>query len=327
LLALVSTPPNDALLIRQLAEKVETELRRLDDGQQYALVDFPDYSNVGDSLLWLGARRALERTTGRAPAYVCSQFSYNAQDLARAVPAGTIYIQGGGNFGDLYPTHQLFREELMKRFPQLHIVQLPQSVDFREASALERTRSAIGTHGNVTLMTRDPVSFARAQELGARALHLTPDIAFCFGATARIRSPNVQRLALSRHDEERTNDRRIFTQSISEHFDWVDFDASDSIVSILMHVSKRPKFWRSLPARVHTSVFDLTAARRVRYGFSNLSRGRVVATDRLHGHIMCVLAGIPHEVADTSFGKIRPFVDAWTGAASSLLRASWRDPT
>ena len=36
-------------------------------------------------------------------------------------------------------------------------------------------------------------------------------------------------------------------------------------------------------------------------------------TDRLHGHILCVLLGVPHVCVDTGFGKIGGFAEAWTG--------------
>ena len=35
-------------------------------------------------------------------------------------------------------------------------------------------------------------------------------------------------------------------------------------------------------------------------------------TTRLHGHILCVLLGIPHVLLDTRQRKVSGFVDAWT---------------
>jgi pyruvyl transferase EpsO len=58
---------------------------------------------------------------------------------------------------------------------------------------------------------------------------------------------------------------------------------------------------------------------RVWRGCENLSRGRVVITDRLHGHILCLLLGIPHVVLDNSYGKISAFIETWT-RDSALVR-------
>jgi exopolysaccharide biosynthesis predicted pyruvyltransferase EpsI len=52
-----------------------------------------------------------------------------------------------------------------------------------------------------------------------------------------------------------------------------------------------------------------------------LSSGRVVITDRLHAHLLCLLAGIPHAVLDNSYGKLGGFLDRWTGEAAGVYRA------
>jgi pyruvyl transferase EpsO len=42
----------------------------------------------------------------------------------------------------------------------------------------------------------------------------------------------------------------------------------------------------------------------------------VVVSDRLHGHILCLLLGIPHVALDNRHGKLRAFRDAWTREAT-----------
>jgi pyruvyl transferase EpsO len=43
------------------------------DSRRVALVDFPDYTNVGDSLIWLGSLKALQLLGVDTPAYVSCQ--------------------------------------------------------------------------------------------------------------------------------------------------------------------------------------------------------------------------------------------------------------
>lgn len=50
-----------------------------------------------------------------------------------------------------------------------------------------------------------------------------------------------------------------------------------------------------------------------------LSSARSVQTDRWHGHLMCLLLGIPHDVIDNRTGKISAMIDACT-SPSALLR-------
>jgi pyruvyl transferase EpsO len=57
---------------------------------------------------------------------------------------------------------------------------------------------------------------------------------------------------------------------------------------------------------------DRLARDRVRVACEILSAGRVVVTDRLHGHILCVLLGIPHVVLDNQHGKLSAYHSRWT---------------
>ena len=49
-----------------------------------------------------------------------------------------------------------------------------------------------------------------------------------------------------------------------------------------------------------------------------LAHGRVVVTDRLHGHILSTLAGIPHVVLDNASGKSRAMYETWTSSCESV---------
>jgi len=81
---------------------------------------------------------------------------------------------------------------------------------------------------------------------------------------------------------------------------------------------------RALPiaARLVAVTYDVQARQRLRLGCGLLARGRVVITDRLHGHILCLLLGIPHVLLDNSYGKVRQFHDTWTAGAP---RVRWAE--
>ena len=53
---------------------------------------------------------------------------------------GTILLSGGGNFGDLYESHQEIREDVIANFPANRIIQLPQSISFHAGEALQSAR-------------------------------------------------------------------------------------------------------------------------------------------------------------------------------------------
>jgi hypothetical protein len=70
--------------------------------------------------------------------------------------------------------------------------------------------------------------------------------------------------------------------------------------------------WRHLPW-----LWDQLAEDRTLRGLRMLSRGQVVVTNRLHAHLLCLLAGIPHVVCDTANGKIFAYRDTWFAAATA----------
>ena len=65
------------------------------------------------------------------------------------------------------------------------------------------------------------------------------------------------------------------------------------------------------------AYYDALAQQRIDRGLRLLGSARFVITDRLHGHILCTLMGIPHAVLDNSYGKIarfaRAFATVWDG--------------
>ena len=124
---------------RSLITELQNEIDRvigphLEGVEDFALVDFPNHSNVGDSAIWLGEETYLQKKLGRAPSYVCTYDTWSKEEFERAVPAGPILIHGGGNFGDLWPSHQEFRLRLLSEFPDRQIIQLPQTLNFSSAA-------------------------------------------------------------------------------------------------------------------------------------------------------------------------------------------------
>lgn len=299
--------------VEELAERVWQCVTPLADlSGSYALLDFPDYSNVGDSLIWLGELAFFERVAERPPAYVSTIHGFDLDALRRAVPDGPIFLSGGGNFGDLWPRFQRFRLDLLAALPGRRIVQLPQTLHFADPARTAETRAAIAAHGDFTLLVRDHASLAHAQaELGCRVA-LCPDMAFCLGSLSRPALPVHDIVYLLRTDQERSADRGA-----------LDLPPR-SIVADWIHGAPVPSGWDRAMARLGRTAAMLAGAepdyRRFRArargelerGRALLGSGDAVVTDRLHGHILAVLMGIPHAVLDNSYGKVRGFAEQWT---------------
>lgn len=279
-----------------------------------ALVDFPHAANVGDSMIWLGTLAWLARSGRDAPCYACSDLTYDPRALARRLGAGTILISGGGNFGDLYANHQRLRERVIADFPHLRIVQLPQTIQFGSVEALTRARMVLDRHPRLTLLVRDQPSLELARAQFRAPSQLCPDMSLCLGPMRRPSVATRPIVWLSRSDKEARAGAPIATPSDVTRIDWLTDDRRP-----LMRFNRRVTRWmRHRPAlRPWFSpwlaiTFDRVARARLERGMRILSQGEVVVTDRLHGHLLSLLLGIPHYVADNSYGKVRAFHQAWT---------------
>ena len=140
----------------------------------YALVDFPDHANVGDSAIWLGELAMLRQVTGRGPVYVSTWHDFDADAFRRACPTGTLFLHGGGNLGDIWPHHQRFREHLLATVRDRPVVQLPQSIHFRDPARAGRFAALAAEHPDFTLYVRDARSHAFATARIACPVDLIP---------------------------------------------------------------------------------------------------------------------------------------------------------
>jgi exopolysaccharide biosynthesis predicted pyruvyltransferase EpsI len=301
------------------------------------VLDFPDYGNVGDSAIWLG-QQVLLRDRGLLPVYVSSINGFDGRGLARRLRQdGTILLQGGGNFGDLWPRHQRFREMIARDNPMARILQLPQSLYFEDERALDHARAIFSEHSDFHLLYRDDTCDDFAQEISGGRATRCPDAAFAL-RLERTREPDLDLLFLLRRDHERA-DVGPMPESMLADLAWRIADwpadpfrapvgASRVVTSLTARKARlRRKILtvaggRKLTAGPAIRHWDTIAQRRLDGGMELLSRARVIVTDRLHGHILCLVAGIPHVFLDNSYGKVSAFSRTWKTAGPLARQAS-----
>jgi exopolysaccharide biosynthesis predicted pyruvyltransferase EpsI len=301
-------------LIAALRTRIEETLRPLLAGSgPVALLEFPNHPNVGDSAIYLGALSCLAALGQLAPAYLCDFRTYDRALLARRLASGgTILLSGGGTFGDVWEEHHRRREEIVAAFPEHRIVQLPQTVHFRSRSALARARAVFQAHPDFLLLARDRRSLATAREELAVRTQLCPDLAFCLGPLARPAAPTQPLLWLARTDLEAAASA-LPEPPVGVRTDWLAErpSARRLLTELLVRLVRLPLLDRALREAL-TATYAPLARERLRRGCRLLSTGRTVVTDRLHGHILCVLLGIPHLLLDNSYGKVSSFHETWT---------------
>jgi pyruvyl transferase EpsO len=272
-------------------------------GPTYALLDFPDHYNPGDSAIWRGEVRVLKELTQRHAAYVASIHDCNVKKLKRLPQEAPIFMHGGGNLGDLWPAHQSFRERICAIASDRRIVVLAQSIQFSTKSALERARVALGAHRDVTLLLRDKHSHAFAQETFDCESVLCPDFALALDLKRPAREPECDLLWLLRKDKESA---RAAAHPMRAGWRKTDWPAS----RLLAPPCLRRLGWAPAPAARWAA--DTLAKARLARGLRVFDGVDAVITDRLHGHVLATLLGIPNVVMPDAHGKIRGLYDTWT---------------
>jgi pyruvyl transferase EpsO len=315
-------PESRTALLAGLKDQVHACLKDLiPAGQPLAILDFPDYRNVGDSAIWLGTVAYLRDHHGREPAYVSRIPDFSARDLERVMPEGPIFLQGGGNFGDLWVSHQDFREQVLEQCPDRQVIQFPQSIHYKAPARAELTARIIGRHKQFILMVRDEESQHFAEQHFDCEVRLCPDMA-CYIGAVEPGPPRFPVLAMLRNDQEKMAGR-------ADRSAWPDVPVEDWISEPKMpvRVARLRGAASALfdAARRRLRMLDAVAQQRFRRGTRQLSRGRAIVTDRLHVHIVSLLLGRPHAVLDNSYGKLRNFMSAFTGGSDLTYLATSLD--
>jgi hypothetical protein len=163
-------------------------------------------------------------------------------------------------------------------------------------------------------LVRDQPSFDFAQQEFAVPLFLCPDMAFALRQIDRPIPAQADIVWLSRTDKETLNKPAPRAEPGFIRTDWLEEPSSplrerneQLSQDIALHPEKAPDLYSPL-----VDTYDPIARERLLRGLTTLSEGSLVVTDRLHGHIMCLLLDIPHVLMDNNYGKVRGFYEAWT---------------
>lgn len=291
----------------------------------FVLLDFPNYENVGDSAIYLGQLEFFKQNVRRRPLVVFDWSNPDWPSVDRTDASSPIFLTGGGNFGDTWTGHQLFREALLRRYPNRKVIQLPQSIHYADSSLIERTARAIEQHGNFVLLVRDEKSYQLARTHFRCEVHKCPDMAFYLGPLTRPVEATHPLLLLMRTDHEvnagMVQDRGLVPPA-AVRADWLTEPdntrrrAKTAAVAALLASLSFSKM--ALKERYYAAL----ARARLNRGLRQLASAEFVITDRLHAHILSVLLNIPHTVLDNSYGKVSGFMDLWTRDFPRARRAT-----
>lgn len=315
----------DVEQLRQILRARLTEL--LPSGQPWTMLDFPNHCNCGDSAIWLGQYQAAEWLDSEVVT-VLDRVTHRQDRIAAD---SLIVLPGGGAFGGLYESHHALRLRVLAENRRRHVVQLPQSVEFKSAEHRLELQRAIAAHGNYLLMVRDERSYERARAAFDCDVQLVPDMAFALGPLERPR-PRVRLAGQYRADGESpgAGDSGATAVGIAglTGSDWLVSDPSQARHRAYQKVILRGRVLRKfsmLPtgnswqrATRRLAEDNMTAAVEL------LGAGELLVTDRLHGHVIASLLGVEHIAVNDRYGKVEALWSTWTsGLGWGTLARDW----
>lgn len=288
----------------QLQSLVEQTLSSLIDND-YVLLDVPYYNNIGDVLIWEGTRDWLSHLPFKC-LQTSSKESFDFPQLAKNV---IILLLGGGNFGDLYRPHQLFRQSVIKAYPDNRIIILPQTVFYTSWYTLKQDAAIMRSHHRLTICARDKHSYNLLKLFKASSdIRLLPDMAFCISDDKLSHVAGHGAVFIKRWDNEIApyDYAKIipdFEQVPTR--DWPTFENDCDEWTTLKAL---------ITARSHKAdqyADDYFRPICITSGVNLLLPYLTVYTTRLHAMILGVLLSKNIVLFDNSYGKNADFYESW----------------
>lgn len=337
----------------KIREVLHHTLGNIGTFEKCALLDYPDYLNIGDHLIWLGTVFYLTQILKTKIEYAASidviELSEKPGEelLDRKIADYPIILQGGGNFGDTWPRHQNFREKIIKRYRDRPLIIMPQSIYYSHPENIKNTASILNAHPNLTIFVRDNYSY----EIACENFHncrvfKAPDMIFALSdlsIPSYKYNPNSPILYHCRNDSEfnaafaPTNlgipnlviqdwasGHWVYKgkEKIKDYWQWPAFativrEGWQRRLSVPQEWSSRRE-WQQHPSAElfnafnYASIHHFSSWALMHCGIYQLIQSQAVITNRLHGHLLCVLLGIPHVFLPNSYYKNEFFYQEWT---------------
>lgn len=295
----------------------------------YVLLDLPYYTNVGDILLWQSAEDLLKELPYKC-LYASSLATYQKPKISKDV---VIVFTAGGNFGDLWERHQIFRHRILAEFPENPIVQLPQSVWFNSEEKLKLDIRIYSEHkGHVTICTRDQNSFDTIKNnySNVEAI-LLPDLALTFNVEKYCKRRNINInergngiLLVKREDKELNEDSTLnaILKKCNCTSDWPPMTSTIKEEKWLNRLTYRMERMR-MPQSVIRKFTDFYYRHILKdaylcSGIMFLLQYDTVYSTRLHAAVLTMLLGKNTYMYDNVYGKCRGVYDLWMKDSSNL---------
>lgn len=290
------------------------------DKNNTIFLDYPLYFNIGDLLIMHGTIQFFKENQINVKKYLCKE-NFSISKLRKVINhETTIFLQGGGNFGDLYPEHQNLRETVIKNFPNNRIIMLPQSVHFEKNQSLDKSKEVFNNHNDLYLLARDNMSLNILLKFSKKSL-LMPDMAhYLYDELPKLTKINNSTLFFLRKDKESTDlqEDLINNQNISS-IDWDDLITQQDI-RVYKNITKKIKYFNFLEIQAldekNFYLWERKSLELIKRSCEYFLQYDEIITSRLHAHILAYLLNIPSKIIDNHYKKNSLYYKQWTSSST-----------
>ncbi|EPM1750721.1 TPA: polysaccharide pyruvyl transferase family protein [Klebsiella variicola subsp. variicola] len=300
-----------------LKNKLTEILPFIKDKNEVIFLDYPVYLNVGDLLIYHGTENFFKENNINIKLRR-SNARYSVKEIKKYInPNTVILMQGGGNFGDLYPEFQKFRQDVVSSFPDTRIIILPQTAFFENEHELNKSVKSFGAHKDLIIFSRDTRSLSIFKKFTSQTF-LMPDMAHSLWGTLPKSQKSKGTLYLIRNDKEINQVQRRLLEHKNGDDKYVDWEDILTSKDLLMRKLCRKLDGiggvtnLSLLKNISNVIwYNYTYKMVQRYALYFTSHEKVV-TSRMHGHIFSCLLSLPNDVIDNAYGKNSGYFKEWT---------------
>lgn len=332
----ISTP-------EQIKELLRQSLGKLGQFKNCALLDRPGHCNVGDHLIWMGEVLYLTDVLKTRISYTANIYKFSAKEMEEQIGDAPILLSGGGNLGDVWSDEQNFREKIISQYKDRRVIILPQTIYFTQPENLRKAAQIFNSHPQLTIFVREMRSYEIAMKnFSSCQVLMAPDMAFqLVNMPELLLKPRVKNslLFLCRQDrelEDKFPPSSLGIKNITVE-DWTAFQykntqpriekikelfkltygnqEGEKLTSISWASRQAWKYFHPYVAKlnyIHDSDSQHKSWNLIHHGFYQFSQYPLAITNRLHGHIMCLILKIPHIFLPNAYYKNEAFYETWT---------------
>ncbi|MFK4785458.1 polysaccharide pyruvyl transferase family protein [Fusobacterium sp. MFO224] len=280
-------------MLKNIKEKIRLHgLKKYRSEKKIIFLLSPEHGNLGDEMIAVATEKILKDKYGEKRIIEIPRKSHmKNKEMIRDIinKNDIIFLPGGGNLGDIWLGEEISRRQVIEEYKNNKIIIMPQTIKFLSEKEKNISQKIYSEAEDLTIITREKESFKMAKEIfDKNKILLAPDTVFYLEDDYVKNLPEERDgvIMLMRNDQE-----KIITSIISKKIKSILKSKNLEIKESGTVVDSRGRI--NLENREEICL-DL---------LKDISKHKLVITDRLHGMIFAVITNTPALVFGSSTHK------------------------